>query len=762
MLRNNKKMTHVSEVANDPDYIECLDLGFVGLIDHMGSDSAIVKAAQVSYGKGTKKSKDERSLLRYMMRHQHSSPFEQCEIKLHIKCPIFVIRQMVRHRTHCLSGDTLLYFDLPARLAKGGRGCRKVSVKKTYDMWAGNIKQKNSGKRRDTYTERVDPKQIYTIRELSDLVDYGPDALRVLINTGFLKARKNQANNPSMPSISVKGSDYIAWANAIYTRTINPMQDRLKNQFLRMVNETTGEIESTHITDIWQSGVKPVYRLELANGYSIKTSKDHRFLTRDGWFALKDAVDLRLNPDHSVKGIGKSADFSVNGVPLYQSEKFLNKYVAMALTNKEIGDLAGCSAATVKKYTAAFAIKYSKEAIGSIASRLQIGKPKLYARGPRKMTPEHLANVRRARSGAASNFWKGGVSANNPRKDDLRLKSAGKACFIRDGYKCRVCKSNKMLNAHHITPVWRDPSKVYEVDNLLTMCKPCHVTTHSKHLEFKLRREIKDGTDLKGFFTRWKARSAISKSKRKMLTKRKSTKLGMGYSAIKNITFAGFESTYDIEVSGPYHNFVADGFIVHNSMNEYSGRFSEMHDEFYIPELEDIQPQSTTNKQGRAGTLTDLQKMTYQQIIKDHSDTSYARYQDLLGEETEDDPGIARELARMVLPLNIYTEFYWKQNLKNLLHLLKLRLDSHAQMEIRVFAQAIYDIIKPLFPLTIEAWQDYELNAYILSAQEINIVQSYLRLDKLSNLRAACKAQNMSEREITTFMAKFSQSGLSD
>ena len=93
-------MTLQHEVANDPDYIECLDLGFVGLIDHMGSDSAIVKAAQVSYGKGTKKSKDERSLIRYMMRHQHMSPFEMCEAKLHIKCPIFVIRQLVRHRTH--------------------------------------------------------------------------------------------------------------------------------------------------------------------------------------------------------------------------------------------------------------------------------------------------------------------------------------------------------------------------------------------------------------------------------------------------------------------------------------------------------------------------------------------------------------------------------------------------------------------------------------------------------------------------------------
>lgn len=203
--------------------------------------------------------------------------------------------------------------------------------------------------------------------------------------------------------------------------------------------------------------------------------------------------------------------------------------------------------------------------------------------------------------------------------------------------------------------------------------------------------------------------------------------------------------------------FVVRQIVRHrtHNMNEYSGRYSIMTDEFYIPDSDALLPQSTTNKQGRSGTLTDLQKMTYQQIIKDHSDTSYARYQDLLGEETEDDPGIARELARMVLPLNIYTEFYWKQNLHNLLHLLGLRLDSHAQMEIRVYAQAIYDTIKPLYPIAVAAWEDYANNAYTLSRMEVDIVKSIFKMEKTANIRALCKAEDMSVREIDEFMAKF-------
>ena len=93
----------------DKNYTPVLDHGFVGLVDHMGSDNAIVQAARVSYGAGTKQVQDDRNLIRYLMRHEHTTPFEMCEVKFHIKLPIFVMRQLVRHRTASMNEYSARY-----------------------------------------------------------------------------------------------------------------------------------------------------------------------------------------------------------------------------------------------------------------------------------------------------------------------------------------------------------------------------------------------------------------------------------------------------------------------------------------------------------------------------------------------------------------------------------------------------------------------------------------------------------------------------
>jgi thymidylate synthase (FAD) len=104
-------MTLRSEInfGEDKNYVPVLDHGFVGLIDHMGSDAAIVQAARVSYGAGTKRVQDDRNFIRYLMRHEHTTPFEMCEVKFHIKLPIFVMRQLVRHRTASMNEYSARY-----------------------------------------------------------------------------------------------------------------------------------------------------------------------------------------------------------------------------------------------------------------------------------------------------------------------------------------------------------------------------------------------------------------------------------------------------------------------------------------------------------------------------------------------------------------------------------------------------------------------------------------------------------------------------
>ena len=189
--------------------------------------------------------------------------------------------------------------------------------------------------------------------------------------------------------------------------------------------------------------------------------------------------------------------------------------------------------------------------------------------------------------------------------------------------------------------------------------------------------------------------------------------------------------------------FVMRQWVRHRtaSLNEYSGRYSTMTDEFYMPAFENIQPQSQDNKQGREGSISDLSKEGVQWMMKTAHEHSYGIYKTLLGDRGVEDlydpyssdeplfdddfPGIARELARTVLPVGNYTELYWSQNLHNMMHLLKLRMDGHAQYEIRVFADALYDLIQPMFPAAIEAFDDYVRQAKSLSRMESNLM-SYI------------------------------------
>lgn len=152
------------------------------------------------------------------------------------------------------------------------------------------------------------------------------------------------------------------------------------------------------------------------------------------------------------------------------------------------------------------------------------------------------------------------------------------------------------------------------------------------------------------------------------------------------------------------------------SLNAQSARYSVMKDEFYIPE--EVRSQSETNKQGSGDYLEKSVNAFARGLIERVSVDSYEDYEYLLAQ------GVAREQARMVLPQNLYTEVYWKQDLHNLLHLLKLRLDNHAQQEIREYASAIYNIVDPIVPNALNSWSNHSLHSITLSETEQNIVRS--------------------------------------
>jgi thymidylate synthase (FAD) len=186
--------------------------------------------------------------------------------------------------------------------------------------------------------------------------------------------------------------------------------------------------------------------------------------------------------------------------------------------------------------------------------------------------------------------------------------------------------------------------------------------------------------------------------------------------------------------------FVARQWVRHRTanMNEYSARYSILSDEFYFPT--EIKKQSDKNKQGREEEFTPDEVRQIKAWIEESSSDGYEIYEELV------EMGLARELARMVLPINIYTEFYWKIDLHNLFHFLKLRTDSHAQWEIRQYASQMEKLVAKWVPFAYRAWVDYSKHAVKFSSQQIEAIKECIDLKELTEY--AERISDMTDREI--------------
>lgn len=280
----------------------------------------------------------------------------------------------------------------------------------------------------------------------------------------------------------------------------------------------------------------------------------------------------------------------------------------------------------------------------------------------------------------------------DPRARARRLKTSS-------GNLCEVC-GDKAQETHHLD---ENPHN-NDISNLVMLCRECHKSFHNPHVQIKTYS-----------------------------------------SSICSIEDVGEQDVFDIQVDHPSHCFVANGFIVHNcsfkfhvkapiwifrqwhrhrigiSISEMSARYSEMPEEFYVPELDRIQKQSKNNKQGSAECLDDHSAAAVQRILNDTAEKSFSTYYQLLNVY-----GVARELARNNLPVSTYSEMYWACNLRSLFHFLGLRLHPHAQWEIREYAKVLYQLIKPIVPVACEAFEDYVLNARTFSSTELKTIKNFI------------------------------------
>lgn len=195
--------------------------------------------------------------------------------------------------------------------------------------------------------------------------------------------------------------------------------------------------------------------------------------------------------------------------------------------------------------------------------------------------------------------------------------------------------------------------------------------------------------------------------------------------------------------------FVARQWIRHRTanVNELSGRYSIMKDEFYVPSPDVIKMQSARNKQGRADdeVSPELQQKVLKMLLEEQN-RAYGTYEQLLNDE------IARELARINLPLSLYTEWYWKIDLHNLMHFLQLRMDKHAQYEIRIYAEMMREIVRRVAPMAWEAFEDYVFYGERFSKAELKIIADHIDMQKIT--KEYLEKYNLKGLEADEFLEK--------
>ena len=209
--------------------------------------------------------------------------------------------------------------------------------------------------------------------------------------------------------------------------------------------------------------------------------------------------------------------------------------------------------------------------------------------------------------------------------------------------------------------------------------------------------------------------------------------------------------------------FIARQWIRHRTanVNEYSARYSILDKEFYLPAKEQLAAQSQSNRQGRGDVLQGKQAEDVLNILKDDATRTYDNYEKLLNERfdgtkiDENKVGLARELARMNLTLNTYTQWYWKTDLLNLLNFLFLRADNHAQYEIRVYADKMLDTVKKWVPITYQAFMDYRVGAAEISSKGLKVIKSMILGKNVGQ-----EESGLSKREWNELMEKLDKKDL--
>lgn len=419
--------------------------------------------------------------------------------------------------------------------------------------------------------------------------------------------------------------------------------DRIKNMNVRMFDVENKILKHTNIVNIFNNGEKDVYEIELEDGKKIKATKDHKFLSPEGFKTLEEMIDLKN--ENGKATFSKYAEFATNGIPCYQNKDWLLSAKNRSIENKTgldgIAKEASIGKDCIRKWLKIHNIQFTKKEVASyteIWNKNRYG----YTLKPRKFIRK--TDYKKLKLDDYD-FRRKVCTFFNPLREGI---------FKKYNYTCQMCGKgfSGKIHLHHIKPVKTHQELAFDVDNVI----PVHAHCHHKHHNGSAN-----------------LRTIASK------------KMSVNFSKIKKIRYVGIETVYDLEVKDDNHNYIANGFVVHNCVE--SQRYVNYSKDKYGNEVTFVLP---TYLKGIP--KTDEKYLLWQESCS-HAEQSYMKALTL---------GCKPEEARSVLPNSTKCEILMTANLREWRHVLKLRTSQAAHPMMRALMTDVLNTFKSVVPIVFD------------------------------------------------------------
>lgn len=434
-----------------------------------------------------------------------------------------------------------------------------------------------------------------------------------------------------------------------------------KNINLRIYDEKTKSFTTAKLKEVFKTGKKESVKITFDDGKNITCTPQHKFLTKNGWFTLEDALGLKFIKDRVIKS--KNELLAVNGQPAHQSFEWMKEAKIRSLNNKigviGIANEAGVSYHTIRKWLKKHNLSFSKKETSSMYPIWNKGFHGYKLKSRTDEQRQHMRDI--TPRGKFHRAYKGG-SASHRKAIANYFNPLRKSIFEKNNYTCQFCfkKFEGKIEIHHIKPVSTHPELAYDLSNVIPVHRKCHMEYHGKS----------------DFF-----RKELPKNRRGNL-------LVPRFKKVVSVEFVGEIETYDLEVDHDSHNYVANKILVHNSQ-----RYAAASDVIFY----EARRQDDKNRQNSFDDLSDADKEWFAEAQK----ICWERSKDFYDEAIK--RGIAKECARFVLPLNVQTKMYMIGSVRSWIHYLEQRTKPGVQKEHRDIAIGIKSIFSEQFPETAKA-----------------------------------------------------------